>query len=129
MARKVEDLVLILPIIAGPDYLDAAIVPVPLKNPGEVALKGLRVAYYTTNGRYRPRTRNPADGGKVRGFDFRSGRQGNAVAASHDEEAGEIRWRLHGADGGATVTRLVKKAGTRQTSPGSCSGRYDAQAL
>ena len=54
MARKVEDLVLILPIIAGPDYLDAAIVPVPLKNPGEVGLKGLRVAYYTTNGEIDP---------------------------------------------------------------------------
>src|SRR5215813_7308318 len=46
LARRVEDLKLILPIIAGPDYIDAAIVPMPLGNPDSVNLRGLRVAFY-----------------------------------------------------------------------------------
>jgi amidase len=33
------------------------------------------------------------------------------------KEAGEIQGKLYGADGGASITRLIKKAGTRQTSP------------
>jgi amidase len=50
MARYVEDLALLLPLIAGPDWHDPAIVPVPLRDPGEVELRGLRIAVYTHNG-------------------------------------------------------------------------------
>jgi amidase len=50
MARYVEDLILTLPILAGPDGFDPHVVPVPLKNPLQVALKSLRVAFYTENG-------------------------------------------------------------------------------
>jgi amidase len=117
MARKVEDLALILPIIAGPDYLDAAIVPVPLKNPGEVGLRGLRVAYYTTNGEIDPVPEIQQMVEKCAGLISNLGAKVTQSRPPMMKEAGEIRWRLHGADGGATVTRLVKKAGTRQTSP------------
>ena len=47
MARYVEDLELAFPIIAGPDYRDPHMVPMPIGDPGEVDLAGLRVAYYT----------------------------------------------------------------------------------
>ena len=47
MARYVEDLELAFPIIAGPDYRDPHIVPMPIGDPGEVALADLRVACYT----------------------------------------------------------------------------------
>ena len=46
MARYVEDLELAFPIIAGPDYRDPHMVPMPIGDPGEVDLAGLRVAYY-----------------------------------------------------------------------------------
>jgi amidase len=46
----VEDLVLTLPIIAGVDWSDPAIVPMPLGDPQAVPLKDLRVALYTDNG-------------------------------------------------------------------------------
>jgi len=50
LARFVEDLSLVLPVIAGADWNDAAIVPMPLGDPRRVSLKGLRVAFHTDNG-------------------------------------------------------------------------------
>ena len=50
MARYVEDLALALPIICGPDGVDPAMVPVPLRDPAAVDLAGLRVAWYANNG-------------------------------------------------------------------------------
>jgi amidase len=50
MARRVEDLILLLPLIAGPDFRDAAIVPVPWRSPESVTLAKLRVSFYTSNG-------------------------------------------------------------------------------
>lgn len=50
MARWVEDLVTLLPIIAGPDYIDAAIQAVPMEDVNIVKLAGLRVAFYTQQG-------------------------------------------------------------------------------
>ena len=47
MARYVEDLALILPIISGPDWIDPAIVDMLLGDPTEVDLSNLRVAFYT----------------------------------------------------------------------------------
>lgn len=50
LARRVEDLALLLPIIAGPDGYDPAVVPMPLGDPRLVFLRGLRVAIYTDDG-------------------------------------------------------------------------------
>jgi len=50
MARYVEDLVLGMRILAGEDGYDPHLVPMPLRDPAEVDLKALRVAYYTDNG-------------------------------------------------------------------------------
>ena len=50
MARYVEDLVLLMPIISGPDWSDPFIAPVPLGDPADVEMSGLRIAFYTDNG-------------------------------------------------------------------------------
>ena len=50
MARYVEDLVLLLPILAGPDLIDPYVHPVPLLDPEDVALRDLRVCFHTDNG-------------------------------------------------------------------------------
>jgi amidase len=50
LARYVEDLALTLPIIAGVDWRDAAIVPMPLGDPQIIDIKSLRCAVYTDNG-------------------------------------------------------------------------------
>jgi amidase len=50
IARYVEDLALALPILAGVDWLDPTVVPMPLRDPDEVGFEDLRVAYHTYNG-------------------------------------------------------------------------------
>lgn len=50
MARHVEDLGLVLQVIAGVDGVDAGVVPMPLVDAGSVELRGLRVAWYTGGG-------------------------------------------------------------------------------
>jgi Asp-tRNA(Asn)/Glu-tRNA(Gln) amidotransferase A subunit family amidase len=50
MARFVEDLALLLPVMAGPDWIDPYAVPVPLGDPATVVVKGLKVGYYDHDG-------------------------------------------------------------------------------
>ena len=50
LARRVEDLVLALRLLVGPDRRDPFLAPVPLGDPAAVALAGLRVALFTDNG-------------------------------------------------------------------------------
>jgi amidase len=50
LARRVEDLALALPLLAGPDGVDPFLAPVALGDPAAVSLAGLRVALFTDNG-------------------------------------------------------------------------------
>jgi len=47
MARFVEDLALVLPILSGMDWKDASVIPMPLADWRAVDVQMLRVAYYT----------------------------------------------------------------------------------
>ncbi len=117
LARRVEDLALILPIISGPDYIDAAIAPVPLGDPASVSLKSLRVAYYTTDGVQEPTPEIQAVVKKCAGLMDGAAAKVAEARPPMLKEAGEIRDKLIRADERAHVKRLLKKAGTRQTSP------------
>ena len=46
LARRVEDLVLALALLEGPDHADPSAVPMPWRDPAMVALRGLRVAWW-----------------------------------------------------------------------------------
>jgi amidase len=50
MARRVEDLQLLLPILAGPDGEDPHVPPVALGDPAAVEIASLRVVAFTNNG-------------------------------------------------------------------------------
>jgi amidase len=54
MSRFVEDLSLTLPIIAGVDWLDPTVIPMPLGDPQAVDLKTFRVAFHADNGIFSP---------------------------------------------------------------------------
>ena len=54
LARRVEDLDLVLRIIAGPDGEDPHVAPVPLGDPGTVRIADLRVVAFSDNGIRRP---------------------------------------------------------------------------
>jgi amidase len=47
MARFVEDLALVLPILCGVDWMDASVIPMPLADWRAVDVRSLRVAFYT----------------------------------------------------------------------------------
>jgi amidase len=47
MARYVEDIALALPIIAGPDWRDSSVIPMPLGNYRKIDVSKLSVAFYT----------------------------------------------------------------------------------
>lgn len=46
MARYVEDLALVLPVISGPDWRDPSVAPVPLADWRTVEVRELRIAFY-----------------------------------------------------------------------------------
>jgi amidase len=115
MARYVEDLALILSIISGPDWDDPHIVPMPLGNPADVDISGLRVAFYTDNG-----LRVPTDEIVAA---VRSAANALADAGCLVEEDlpraipdnPDINNQLSQGDGQAGARRLLAKYGTTET--------------
>jgi amidase len=51
IARFVEDIALVLPLISGPDGIDPYAVPAPLHEPARVALEGLRIGIFADDPR------------------------------------------------------------------------------
>ncbi len=115
MARYVEDLALILPIIAGPDWSDPFIVPVPLGDPATVDISGLRVCFYTDNGLRTPTSEIVA---AVRAAADALADAGAAVAEdlpSAIPDNPDIAEMLRQGDGQAGARRLLDKYGTTET--------------
>ena len=121
MARRVEDLELLLPIIAGPDGEDPHVVPVALGDPGEVAPGCLRVVMFTDNG---IRTPTPETVAAVEAAAMALEDAGATVEERLPPAMAEAvdAWeRLIRADGYAWLQRLITAAGT----PGM--GSYDTR--
>jgi len=49
LARRVEDLMLVAPLLCGPDGVDSGVVPMPWRNPAAVRPAKLTVAYFTAD--------------------------------------------------------------------------------
>ena len=118
LARRVEDLSLLLPILAGPDWSDAAMAPVPLGDPAKVDLKKLRVAFYTTNGQMDPTPEIQAIVKQCVGYFSALGCTVTDAAPPKMKELAEVRQKYEGANGREHIRRLLKKHGTLQASPG-----------
>jgi amidase len=117
MARFVEDLMLALPIIAGIDWQDQAIVPMPLEEPGSLDLRSLRIAFHTDNGIVSPK-RETAD--VVNSAAKTLAGMGMQVEEARPEaidQGFEIWAALMAADGGAWIQRLLERYGTTETHP------------
>ncbi|PTY07886.1 amidase [Opitutaceae bacterium EW11] len=118
LARRVEDLALLLPILQGPDSWDAAMAPVPLGDPAAVNLGSLRIAFYTTNGQVDP---TPEIQATVKQCVAYFSELGCKIAEDRPpkmKELAETRNAFNGADGREHIRRLLKKHGTLQASPG-----------
>ena len=117
MSRYVEDLALILPIIAGPDWNDPFIAPMPLGDPAQVDISRLRVCFYTDNGLRTPTADIIAT---VRAAaaalsDAGAAVEENLPAVITDNP--EISNALSRGDGQAGARRLLVKYGTAETHP------------
>ena len=117
MARYVEDLALILPIISGPDWSDPAIVPAPLGDPADVNLGELRVCFYTDNGIGAPTAETIA---AVRAAVDAVADAGCSIeedVPSVIAENPDISNELSGGDGRAWTQRQLDKWGTTEVFP------------
>jgi amidase len=117
MARRVEDLYLLLSILSGPDQLDASISPVPLNDPADVDLSKLKVAYYTTND-----VADPIPEIKKMVVDCANNIKSSVSAVTEArppalKDLSEKRSELNSADGKAHIKRLIKACGTKVISP------------
>jgi amidase len=121
MARRVEDLALVLSVIAGPDGVDPHVVAAPLGDPGAIAIEGLRVVTFADNGLRAPTpetiavVRAAADALVARGARVRE------EVPPLQREAWECWDGMMTADGYDWLQRLITDAGT----PGF--GSYDTR--
>lgn len=115
LARRVEDIWLMLPLLCGPDWRDPSVVPVPLGDPSAVELQGLRVAFHTDNGIVAP---TPEIAEAVRAAARALADAGARVEEARPDALGqtaELTFGLFGADGGAALRMLLMMSGTTQT--------------
>ena len=121
MARRVDDLALVLPLIAGPDGEDPHIAPAPMPDLGRRDVRGLRVVAFTDNGL---RTPTPETAATVEAAIEALAADGATVRREMPPGLGEA-WRAWDAmirvDGWAWLRRLISAAGT----PGM--GSYDTR--
>jgi amidase len=122
MARRVDDLALVLPLIAGPDGEDPHVPPVPMQGLDRRDVAGLRVVAFTDNGL---RTPGPAtvDAVEAAGAALAAGGAALTWAVPPLLAEAWAAWdALIRADAWAWLERLIGGAGT----PGM--GSYDTRS-
>ena len=112
MARHVEDLWAMMPILLGPDGGDPSVIPMPYYDPEEAPVEKLRIAFFTDNGIARP---EPETEGVVR-------RAAEALEATEFrpqciERTLELEMKFLGADGGDGIRQFLKSIGSVRTHP------------
>lgn len=117
MARYVEDLSLLLPVISGPDWIDPYAIPAPLGDPGDVDVKALRVGWYDYDG-----TIEVSDDTKIAIESAVKAMEKNGASVSKIEppdlsEATMIFFSMAGADGGDRTWKDLE----------GCNGRHHEQ--
>jgi amidase len=117
MARRVEDLWTMMPILLGMDGRDRTVVPMPYGDPAQVPLRDLRVAYFTDNGIV------PADA------DTKTVVEAAAKALAAEvrfveecrppriEESYDLEMKMIGPDGGDGLREYLKDIGSVPTHP------------
>ena len=117
MARYVEDLELVLPIISGVDWRDPAVVPMPLGDPAAIDVAGLSVAVYTDNGIVTPTPETIqtvlAAAAVLRDIGATVQEDRPAVL----DQSGRLFTKLGASDGRTWMRRLLDKAGTVDVHP------------
>jgi amidase len=109
MARHVEDLIAMMPILLGGDGEDRTVIPMPYL---DVPLENLRVAYFTDNGFAEPDT-------ETQGVVLQAAQALGAVESRPPgiERSYELEMMFLGADGGDGVREFLRSIGSDRTHP------------
>ena len=117
MARYVEDLCTMMPLLIGGDGRDPSVINMPLGEPGQVALRDLRVAFYTENGYV-------ATTAPVAAVVRAAAKAVSSEVASVEEarptclsEAYDLEMKLLGADGGDSLREYLRHLGSDRVHP------------
>ncbi|HEY3826694.1 MAG TPA: amidase [Bryobacteraceae bacterium] len=117
MARRVEDLWTLMPILLGMDGLDRTVIAMPDGDPAEVPLRNLRVAFFTDNGIVPPDS------------DTRPVVEAAAKALASEvlsveecrppgiEQSYDLEMKMIGPDGGDGLRAYLKSIGSTRTHP------------
>ena len=121
IARRVDDLTLLLSIIAGPDGEDPHVAPVALRDPADVKVRGLRVAWFADNGIETPTPETMATVAAAADALRDAGARVEERMPPDQGRAAELWERLIEADGHAWLWRMIAAAGTEGV--GSYAGK------
>ena len=117
MARRVEDLITVMPLLVGPDERDHTVVDMPLANPRSVRVRDLRVAFYTDNGLA---AADAEVAGVVRAAAAALAVEGARVEQTRPvclDSAYEIEMKLIGPDGGDGLRGYLRDIGSTSVHP------------
>jgi amidase len=117
LARYVEDLALVLPVISGVDWQDTAIVPISVDDPRAIDLRRLRVAFHIDNGIQAPSAEIGAVVKRAAAALAGAGIPVEEARPPGIEQTYEIYLGLFAADKGAGIESLLKEAGTHRVHP------------
>jgi amidase len=115
MARYIEDLCTIMPILARPDGVDHTALDIPYRDPAEVRLRDLRVAFFTDNGIVRAGTETVAT---VRAAADALSKQTARVEERRPpciERSYDLEMMMIGPDGGDGLRQFLRDLGSTQT--------------
>jgi amidase len=115
MARHVEDLCALMPLLAQPDGLDRTVIGMPNGNPADVRVGDLRIAFFTDNGIA------PADSDTITVVRRAATALASEVRTMDErrppgiEESYQHEMRLIGADGGDGLRAYLEAVGSTRT--------------
>ena len=117
MARRVEDLWTMMPILLGLDGFDRTVVPMPYGDPAEAPLRDLRVAYFTDNGIAPPDAETRAvveAAAKALASEVRSVEECRPAGIG---ESYELEMKIIGPDGGDALRAYLRDIGSTRIHP------------
>ena len=117
MARRVEDLWTMMPILLGRDSRDRTVIPMPYHDPAQVSLHGLRIAFFTDNGIVPPDTDTDT---AIRRAMAQLAPEVMSVEECRPEgieESYDLEMKMIGPDGGDGLRRYLNEMGSVKTHP------------
>lgn len=118
MARRVEDVSLLMSVICGEDLEDGYCFDVPLGDPASVRISGLRVAFYVDNGVFTPTPETQAAVKSAAGWLRDAGAEVREDIHPGYKADYELAGKAREAEGGAWQARLLERYGTAVADPG-----------